>query len=130
MKALTVRQPFAECIATGEKTIEALSRPTKHRGLLVIHAAGQPAEVLAVYCERLRFGEVLAVVDLVDCRPLQRGDRLATMAPVDEPFRTEGLFAWVLTNPRRVDPFPARGQLNFWNVADECIVYLHQQPEE
>lgn len=38
MKALTICQPYADLIASGEKWIENRTWPTKHRGLLCIHA--------------------------------------------------------------------------------------------
>lgn len=38
MKALTVRQPHAQLIAFGVKTIETRTKPTKYRGPLLIHA--------------------------------------------------------------------------------------------
>jgi len=40
MKALTVRQPWAQAIAEGLKTVEVRSRPIRYRGLLAIHATG------------------------------------------------------------------------------------------
>lgn len=45
MKALTVRQPHAQLIALGVKTIETRTKPTKYRGPLLIHAgAAAPKE--------------------------------------------------------------------------------------
>lgn len=45
MKALTVRQPHAQLIALGVKTIETRTKPTKFRGPLLIHAGtAQPKE--------------------------------------------------------------------------------------
>lgn len=38
MKALTIRQPWAQLIAIGAKQIETRSWPTKHRGRIAIHA--------------------------------------------------------------------------------------------
>ncbi len=38
MRAITIRQPWASLIAAGAKTIETRPRPTKHRGLVLIHA--------------------------------------------------------------------------------------------
>lgn len=38
LRALTIRQPWASLIIEGHKNIENRSRPTNHRGLLVIHA--------------------------------------------------------------------------------------------
>ena len=38
MKAITVRQPWAQLIVTGRKTIETRPRPTSYRGRVAIHA--------------------------------------------------------------------------------------------
>lgn len=46
MKALTIWQPWASLIATGEKIYETRSWPTKYRGPIAIHAAMKdPAKV-------------------------------------------------------------------------------------
>lgn len=46
MKALTIWQPWASLIATGEKVYETRSWPTKYRGPIAIHAAMKdPAKV-------------------------------------------------------------------------------------
>ncbi|MDF9718072.1 ASCH domain-containing protein [Nocardioides sp. ChNu-153] len=84
MKALTVRQPFAGAIASGEKTIENRTTRWSHRGPLAIHAGSRPdAEWAFDMVERLtgrpvpnpgvprcaprwRMSAVIAVVDLVD----------------------------------------------------------------
>ena len=39
MKALSIRQPWADLILQGRKTIELREWGTTHRGLLAIHAA-------------------------------------------------------------------------------------------
>ena len=38
MRAITIRQPWAELILRGEKDVENRSWRTNHRGLLLIHA--------------------------------------------------------------------------------------------
>jgi activating signal cointegrator 1 len=98
VKALTVRQPWAQLIALGEKTIETRTRLTSHRGLLAIHAGihpppkchrcngtgmpgpeGDACDVCAgdgidtigdTHGEELVYGAIVAVVDLVDCVPM------------------------------------------------------------
>jgi len=82
MKALTISQPFASLIASGEKWIENRRWETKYRGPLAIHAgkgtqyldraqlAGYPAGVVAV-------ANLAACFRLADLDLL--GDRLATV---------------------------------------------------
>jgi hypothetical protein len=38
MKALTVRQPWAALLILGAKQYETRTWPTRHRGILLIHA--------------------------------------------------------------------------------------------
>ena len=103
MKALSVKQPWADLIARGEKTIEVRGKATKHRGPLLIVASKRP-DVWAT-------GFASAVVDLVDCRPMARADEGAAL---DE--RQTGAKAWVLRNPRRVEPVPVTGRLGVYDV--------------
>lgn len=42
MKALTVKQPWASLIMSGEKDVENRSWATRHRGLIAIHSSARP----------------------------------------------------------------------------------------
>lgn len=103
MKALSVKQPWAELIARGEKTIEVRDWATKHRGPLLIVASKRP-NVWATGC-------AIAVVDLVDCRPMASADEGAALGE-----HQQGAKAWVLENPRRVEPVPVTGRLGVYDV--------------
>lgn len=104
MKALSVKQPWAELIARGEKTIETRGKATRHRGPLLIVSCRSP-NVWVTGC-------AIAVVDLVDCRPMTRADEGAALCG-----RWTGAKAWVLENPRRVEPpLPIKGQQGIYNV--------------
>lgn len=103
MKALSVKQPFAELIARGEKTIEVRGKLTKYRGPLLIVSCKSPAFWTT--------GRAVAIVDLVDCRPMTRADADAAVSEC-----RRGDKAWVLENPRRVKPVPIKGQQGMYNV--------------
>lgn len=112
MKALSVRQPFAELIATGAKSVEVRSWQTSYRGSLLI-CAGAQWHALGVRlhgCLGTR-GVAVCVVELLDCRPLVTRD--ATLACVDV-SAFEGHRAWVLARPRRVEPMPMLGKLHLF----------------
>lgn len=88
MRALTIRQPWAQLIALGVKTIETRSWATKYRGPVLIHAGKvEPAaetrlgpwitwagEILNTDTDdgpvEMALGAVAAVADLVDCVPI------------------------------------------------------------
>lgn len=124
MKSLTIKQPFAAWIADGHKTIELRSWATSYRGPLLITASASPAKYKETMDDdtiiTLPAGCLCCVVDLVDCRP-------ATAADSDPPFcdvyGDDGLFAWVLANPRPVEPQPIKGKLNIWEYTGS-INYL------
>lgn len=97
MKSLTIRQPWAQLVASGVKVIETRRRPMGYRGLLAVHAglhpppkctrcngtgmpgpegdacdwcAGDGVDTIGeVTSEELVYGAVVAVVELVDCVP-------------------------------------------------------------
>ena len=105
MKALSVRQPWAELIARGEKTIEIRDWATKHRGPLLIVASKRP-DVWATGC-------TVAVVDLVDCRPMTATDEPAAMSVKEKGAKPQ---AWVLENARRVAPQSVTGRPGVYEV--------------
>ncbi len=117
MKALSVRQPWASCIANGEKTIECRTWKTKYRGELLICASGRKFT-----CEDgliLPAGVAVAVVELVNVRPMTKDDvqaaALGNMEPEDLEEVLRGL-AWELRLKFPVVPFPVKGKLNLFNV--------------
>ncbi len=145
MKALSVRQPWAALIVAGLKTIETRTWPTKYRepvlicsGLKVdsIELDECPADMGLIewpggsmcnendprcqecidgWVDDTLTGHALAVVDLVDCRPMTPED--ANLARV--PYR-EGLWAWVVDNVRPLKPFPVKGRLGIWGYKGTC----------
>jgi len=123
MKALTVRQPWAQAIAEGLKTVEVRSRPIKYRGLLAIHAAAKPDAEFAEEAEGLPLGQVICVVNVVGCEPLTP-ELLEAAFMLGDDWPTEGLWAWHVENVRPVKPLAKRGSLSIWNVPDEELQYL------
>jgi hypothetical protein len=93
MKALSVRQPSAEAIIRGVKTIEYRSRPTKIRGRIYIYASlgRYDAE------EEEELMEEFGITD-VDCDALPRGVLVGTVELYD---CEEG--EWMLRNPERLE---------------------------
>ena len=103
MKALSVKQPWANMIASGEKTIETRKWPTDYRGPLLIVSTREPRIEPA--------GFALAVVHLKDCRPMSRADELAACCPT-----YAGAYSWVLGDISRIQPFEVHGQLGVYDV--------------
>lgn len=114
MKALTVRQPHADRIASGRKTVELRTWPTRHRGPLIIHAGAAPSPGRPTGC-------TLCLVDLVTCRPATTADLVAACAEFTNPA---GLYAWQLANPRPLPHLPCRGQLSLWRPPPDLLTRL------
>jgi hypothetical protein len=103
MKALSVKQPWANMIANGEKTIETRTWATDYRGDLLIVSSRKPPIEPA--------GFALALVKVVGCRRMTRADEAAARCAI-----YPGAYAWLLADVRRVKPFPVRGQLGIFEV--------------
>ena len=120
MKALSVKQPWAELIASGRKTIEVRSWGTGHRGpLLIVASLNADPDAVAwadnwFNTDSAARGVAVCVVDVLEvelcrkkgylpeaCCEVVRGDRL-----------------WVLTNARRVAPVPIAGRLMLYDAID------------
>lgn len=126
MKALSVKQPWAELIASGRKTLEIRCWPTEHRGPLLIVASSQPnALQLAHFRMRdLPCGVAICAVNLVACtlvRDLRAREgrtwlyNRAYWSPPDDEY------AWELADVRRVAPAPIKGRLRLYDVADHLV---------
>jgi hypothetical protein len=94
MKCITVREPWAELIASGSKTVENRTWRTHYRGPLLIHAA-KPT------------GAIVATANLIDCVPLDDAKHLDF---------AEGPWCWLLADIRRIAPIPCKGRQRLFDV--------------
>lgn len=110
MKAITVRPPWARCIAVGAKTIENRGRNVTYRGEIAIHA-GKSADMAGDRDPRVirqlgqdprvgaAVGAVVAVADLVDCHEAQQVTLGACCGPWgDRTYNGQPAFHLVLDN--------------------------------
>ncbi len=121
--ALTVCQPWAYAIIHGGKDVENRSWPTSYRGLLAIHA-GKSRSWLDPDCpmpdgtdhpplDKLVFGAVIGIVELVDCLPIRRCKSIWA----------EGPWCWVLRNARSIEPVLASGQTRLWTWRADGLIF-------
>jgi len=106
MRALSVRQPFAEQILRGIKTVEYRSRPTNIRERVYIYASRQPAahEVFAkmqMEPADLPQGLIVGSVEVVGCTESSGGFRwhLAMPKRLARPLRPKNRPQPVWFNP-------------------------------
>lgn len=118
--SLSTRQPWASLIMWGLKTVEVRSWPTKHRGLLFIHAAkaaDDPA-MRRFRLENLPSGCLIGTVELVQVELFSESawEELADAHLQVGPF-CPGLWAWRLESPKPLSrPVPYRGDLGLFRV--------------
>jgi hypothetical protein len=103
MKAISIKQPWANLIASGQKTIETREWSTSYRGQILLVSSKIPKIEPA--------GFAVAVADLVDCRVMTKADEDAAQCSI-----YPNAFAWVLQNVRAIEPFPVKGQLGLYEV--------------
>jgi hypothetical protein len=103
VKGISLKQPWANLIASGEKTIETRTWSTNYRGPLLIVSTKSPPIAPA--------GFALALADLVDCRPMEGKDEAAARCK-----RYDGAYAFVLANVRPIVPLPVRGARRIFDV--------------
>lgn len=113
VKALSIKQPWANLIVHGEKTIETRTWPTSYRGDLLIVSSKKPSIPPA--------GFALAFAELIDCRPMLELDQPAACCPI-----YPNAHSWVLLNIRPIQPIPVRGRLGIYtlHIEPSDIVFL------
>ena len=143
MKALTVKQPYAELMFREMdlpfgvfKQIETRSWKTNFRGRLAIHAAKKHDEgllelldddeqmtfVSAGICteqdiEDMVHGAIIGEVTVVGCMPIEELRKSNYCCVYEETFGdwSDGRYGWILADPvRYAEPIPAVGKLGLW----------------
>ena len=127
MKALSIKQPWANAILSGRKTLEIRTWSTAYRGPLLICASLRPhqhPEYIApdaLTANMLRqlpktpIGAAIGVCNLVDCRPMTEADEPQAMCQHNPPHGRQ-LYAFVLADVRRIEPYPIRGALGLFDA--------------
>ncbi len=125
MKTLSIRQPWAELILQGRKTIELRTWQTHFRGPLLIHAGGNvERDACAAYeldPDALVRGALVGTVEVVDMVTFDR-DSFAAMRDehLDLGDWPGDVLGWRLANPQRLpEPVPMRGRLGLFDVPDD-----------
>lgn len=123
MKALSVQQPWAQLIAQGDKTIEVRSWVAKYRGpLLIVSSRAQivTAKLEAGGEQVLPVGIAITIVDLVEVRPLRPDD--VESACISQ--HRQGMWAWVLKDPRPAKPLAVMGRLKIFDVPGKISEWI------
>lgn len=107
MKAISLKQPFASLVASGQKTIETRKWKTNYRGDLLICSSQNPKIAPAGYA--------LCVVELYDVKPMAKEHEDQACCKLYPKAN-----AWFLRNLRVLDPIvPIKGQLSLFELPKE-----------
>jgi len=113
VKCLSIRQPYAGLILSGQKPVEFRCWPTKYRGPLFIASSQTPERDHEFFSPDLPRGAILGCVDLVDCLPLDDAGNILDAA--DDPDFVE--FGFILEHPKTlIRPIPVKAVLRIFNV--------------
>ena len=108
-RALSLRQPWAELVLRGIKTIEARSTRTKIRGPVQIYAGrnridkdseARISKEYGIDVNALPRGVLVGIVTIVDCRPVTPADSPNACFSIDEDYEA---FGWVLEDAKRFE---------------------------
>jgi hypothetical protein len=134
IKAITISQPFASLIASGDKWIENRTWPTKYRGPIAIHAGKGLQYLNRDEIKDYPTGCVIAIAKLVACYSLDeilRNDANSSIrkSRIDKSIwnwseaarhkHAEGPFCWILQDIKAIDPVPCRGAQCLWNWSSD-----------
>ncbi|MFB7763551.1 ASCH domain-containing protein [Streptomyces xiamenensis] len=123
MRALTIRQPWADAIAHGPKRTENRSWTTVYRGVLLIHAAAKPdtGDVTAARYQGKKpdaRGAIIAAAELTDVHRPEG----PYGCPCSTRWAEPDTYHWVLDKVIPLfEPIAAKGQLGLWHPAQDLL---------
>jgi len=103
--ALGIRQPWAELILRGVKTVEVRSQDTNVRGPIYVYASKKFADIAPADSaikthgldrETLTTGMIVGTVEIIDSRPCRKTDAAGSCIPASY---LKGRHGWMLANP-------------------------------
>lgn len=119
MKALSLKQPWAELVVNGKKKIEIRKWNTKFRGEFLIHASLSPDSEAMKKFEfsenSLALGAIIGKAKLLDVKHYKNSEEFEKDSALHLATSNWGNTGFILENPLKFKvPIPAKGKLNFW----------------
>ena len=122
-KYLLLKQPYAELLVSGKKTIEVRKWKTKFRGQFLVHAS---KNIDKESCKRLKIdqaklvtGAIVGKANLYDV--ISYGSKNSFLKDKNKHFASSNYdnpkYGFLVNQGKRFDtPIPIRGKLGFFNV--------------
>ena len=116
MKALSLKQPWAELILQGRKKIEIRKWKTKFRGDFLIHASKNPDNdaMKKFGFANLPCGFIVGKAKLLDVKEYKNNLEFDMDKNLHLATPEWGNYGFILENAERMENIPAKGKLNFW----------------
>ncbi|MBI4150903.1 ASCH domain-containing protein [Candidatus Woesearchaeota archaeon] len=120
MKALSLKQPWAELVVSGKKTIETRTWNTSFRGTFLVHASriSNKDAMKRFGFTSLPTGCIVGEARLVDVKSY--GTKAAWDADEQKHLAriewTKKRYGYLLADVKRLKPQPLKGRLNFFAV--------------
>lgn len=131
MKSLSIKNPYAQLILQGKKSIEVRSRKTQMRGDILICVSKSAVHSHQVYwCEdNFPFyeqldelysgaGTAIAIAEIVKVEPFKARHQAQSFVRYNPHVP---MYAWHLDNIRPIVPFAVSGSLGFFETPDHMI---------
>ncbi|MBX4212508.1 ASCH domain-containing protein [Candidatus Pacearchaeota archaeon] len=117
MKVLSLKQPFAELVVSGRKTIELRKWTTQFRGEFLVHASQNvDKEAMGRFgFDELPTGCIIGKATLVDVKSYEDEDEFNRDSSHHLASREWGNYGFILRDAERMDPIYCKGSLKFWN---------------
>ena len=117
MKALSLKQPFAELIVSGKKKIELRSWNTNFRGEFLVHASAKPdAEAMKRFgYVNLPTGAIVGKATLVNVKYYADEEEHKKDKGLHLASSGWGNYGFILEKAERTNLIPCKGKLGFWD---------------
>ena len=134
MKCLSLKQPYAELLVSGKKTIEVRKWNTKFRGRFLVHASKSIDEEA---CKRLKIdqsklvtGAIVGKANLYDVVSYQ--SKKSFLKDKNKHFASSNYdnpkYGFLVNQTNRFEiPIPIRGKLGFFNVDCRYATKAHSR---
>jgi hypothetical protein len=133
MKIISIKQPWAQLIASGAKDVENRTWPTRYRGPVLIHASRRANGVRSDEIERrfgvrlppvLDLGGIVGITEIVDCVKPHPSPWYNRDGYLDRRGARRDYFAFVLANSRPLPFVQWKGQLGIRDAPQALLQLL------
>ena len=135
MKCLSLRQPYAELLVSGKKTIELRKWNTNFRGKFLIHASKnvneEKCESLGIDHIKLDTGAIIGRCILCDVKEYKNKTQFMrdkSRHYADITFFDSRVFGFIIKDTKRLrNPIPFSGKLEFFEVNDSVFKFYNEK---